>query len=128
MHVLLVLEQRAVERRDDDFLVRAPERLGRDVLGEEELEPVEELRGGGLFLETRHLAQFEKNLQRFLEQRLLQTRKVDIDDARHRLLVREPDVVKKAAAEERIGKLLFVVAGDNDQRPIPRLDGGLSLV
>src|SRR6059036_2173369 len=112
MHVLLVLEQRAVERRDDDFLVRAPERLGRDVLGEEELEPVEELRGGGLFLETRHFAQLEEDLQRFLEQRLLQTRKVDIDDARHRLLVGEPDVVKKQRRRNASGSsfsLLLVI-------------------
>src|SRR5437879_13779803 len=103
MHVLLVLEQRAVERRDDDFLVRAPERLGRDVLGEEEFEPVEELRGGGLFLETRHLAQLEENLKPFLEQRLLQTRKVHIDEARHRHCDGYPDGGTEAATVPSIG-------------------------
>src|SRR5437762_5790846 len=128
VHILLVLEQGAVERRNHDLLVGAAKRLGRDVLGEQELEPVEELGSRRFLLQARHFAQLEENLQRFLEQNLLQSREVNVDDARHRLLVRESDVVKEAAAQKRVGQLLFVVAGDHDQGPMPRLDGGLSLV
>ena len=36
--------------------------------------------------------------------------------------------MKEAAAQKRVGQLLFVVAGDHDQRPMPRPDRGLRLV
>src|SRR5437870_12634649 len=45
MHVLFVLEQRAVQRRDQHLLVRAMERLGRNAFGEKQLQPIEELGG-----------------------------------------------------------------------------------
>src|SRR5690349_3647907 len=61
MHVLLVLEQRAVQGRDEGLAVLRVQRLGRDVLGEKELEPVEQLRGRGFLLEARHLAHLEKH-------------------------------------------------------------------
>src|SRR5438034_6397827 len=56
MHVLLVLQQRAVQRRDQLFGVAGAQYLGRDVLDEEQLEPIEEFRGRGLFLQARHIA------------------------------------------------------------------------
>src|SRR5690349_25099317 len=87
MHVLLVLEQRAVQRRNDDLPVLASQRFGRDVLRQQELQPVQELGSRWLLLEPRHFAQLEKHLQRFLEQRPLESRKMHVDDARHRLLV-----------------------------------------
>src|SRR5471032_1724870 len=64
VHVLLVLEQRAVQRRDDGLAVLGVQRFGRDVLGEQQLEPVEQLRGGGLLLQARHLAHFEEHFHR----------------------------------------------------------------
>src|SRR5213078_1077185 len=45
VHILLVLEERPVERRNDDLLVRASQRFGRDLLGEQQLQPVEKLGG-----------------------------------------------------------------------------------
>src|SRR5439155_17481145 len=56
MHVLLVLEQRAVQGRDDRLAVLRAQRVWRNVLGEQQLQPVEELRGGGLFLQARDFA------------------------------------------------------------------------
>ena len=53
VHVLLVLEQRAVQRRDQHLLVGALQRLGRNVLGEQQLQPVEELGGRRLLLQAR---------------------------------------------------------------------------
>src|SRR5207249_3094721 len=56
VNVLFILEQRPVQRRNDGPAVLAPQRLGRDVLGEQELQPVEQLRGRGLFLQARDFA------------------------------------------------------------------------
>ena len=42
------------------------------------------------------------------------------DDQAHRLRVGKADVVKEAAAQERVGQLLFVVGGDDDDRPQAR--------
>src|ERR1700722_12185360 len=50
MHVLLVLEQRAVQRRDQFLGVALAQRLWRNVLVEQKLEPVEQLRSGRLLL------------------------------------------------------------------------------
>src|SRR4051794_19883556 len=66
--VLLVLEQRAVERRDGGLVALAPQGLRRDVLGEQQLQPVEQLRRRGLLLESRHLADVEEGLERRLQQ------------------------------------------------------------
>src|ERR1700722_7941396 len=44
MHVLLVLQQRAVQRRDQFARVAFPEHFRRHVLVEQELEPVQQLR------------------------------------------------------------------------------------
>src|SRR6185295_19711276 len=52
VHVLLVLQERAVERRDDGLALVRAQRLGRKVLGEQELQPVEQLRGRRLLLES----------------------------------------------------------------------------
>src|ERR1043165_5305866 len=41
--VLLVLQQRAHQRRDRDLVVLRLQRLGRDVLGQQQLEPVDQL-------------------------------------------------------------------------------------
>src|SRR4030095_3844691 len=46
VHVRLVLERAAVERRDRRFRVVRAQGIRRDVLGDEEPDPVEELRGG----------------------------------------------------------------------------------
>jgi hypothetical protein len=42
-------------------------------------------------------------------------REMHVDDARHRLLVGELDVVEEAAAQEGVGQFLFVVRGDDDR-------------
>src|SRR5271156_836601 len=103
MHVLLVLEERTVERWDDDFLVRTSQRFDRDIFRQQQLQPVEQFRGRRLLLQTRNLAQIEKYLQCLLQQRFFQTRKVNVDDPCHRLLVGELDVMEETAAQERVG-------------------------
>src|SRR5262245_59574531 len=45
VHVLLVLDQRAVQRRDELLGVALAQRLRADILDHEQLEPVEQLRG-----------------------------------------------------------------------------------
>src|SRR6266581_2048880 len=126
--VLLVLEQCPVEGRDNGLAVLAAERLGRDVLGEQELQPVEELGGRGLFLQARDFAHLEERFERFAQERLLQSREMHPDDFLHRLLVGEADVMEEAAPQEGVGQLLFVVRGDEHDRALLGFDQLLRLV
>src|SRR5688572_32072262 len=77
VHVLFVLQERAVERRQRLALVGA-QRFGRDVLRHQQLDPVEKLRGRGLRLQARHLAQLEERGERLGEQLALQAGEVNI--------------------------------------------------
>src|SRR6202034_3867129 len=101
MHVLLVLEQRAVQRRDQFLGVALAQRLWRNVLVEQKLEPVEQLRSGRLLFQSPRL---DRRIVRF-------------DDPAHRLRVGKADVVKEAAAQESVGQVLLVVGGDDDDGP-----------
>src|SRR5436190_976836 len=56
MHVLLVLEQRTVQRRNELLGILRPQRVGRYVLDHQQLQPVEQLGGRGLLLQARHFA------------------------------------------------------------------------
>ena len=117
-----------MQRRDQQLLVRAVQRLRRDVLREQELEPVEELRGRRLLLQPRHLAQVEEHLERLGQQLLLEAGEMHVDDPRHRLAVGKADVVEEAAAQERVGQLLLVVRRDHDERTVRRAHRPLRLV
>jgi hypothetical protein len=128
MHVLLVLEQRAVQRRDGVLRFLGAQGFRRDVLGQQQLQPVDQFAGRRLLLQAGHVAQVEEHFQRFLEQLVLEDREMHADDALHGLLVRELDVVEEAAAQEGVGQFLLVVRGDDDQRPVPGLDGAMQLV
>src|SRR5882672_7127401 len=125
--VLFVLEQRPVERRDNGLAVLGPHGFGRDVLGEQELQPIEELGSGGLLLQAGHFAHLEEHFERFAQERFLQSREMHLDDFLHRFLVRETDVVKETTAQEGVGQLLFVVRGDEHYRALLRLDELLGL-
>jgi hypothetical protein len=50
------------------------------------------------------------------------------DDRPHGVGVGKPDVVKKAAPQESVGQLLFVIRSDNDDRSPPRFDRFAGLV
>ncbi len=122
MHVLLVLQQRAGQRRHRDLVVLRAQRLGRNLLGDQQLQPVEEFGGRRFLLEARQLAHAEEHRQRVGQQFLAQLREVDVDDGLHRVLVRELDVVEEATAQEGVRKLFLVVRGDDHQRPVARHD------
>src|ERR1051326_3744200 len=47
MHVLLVLQQRAVQRRDKFSRIAFAQRFRRHVLVEQQFQPVQQFRGGG---------------------------------------------------------------------------------
>src|SRR5687768_5928728 len=83
-YVLLVLQQRAVQRRDELSRVALAQGFGADVLGEKQLEPIEQLRGRGFFLQPRRLADFEKDAQRLFDEAALDARIMHLDDAGHR--------------------------------------------
>src|ERR1700728_2867045 len=120
MHVLLVLEQRAVQRRDQFLGVALAQRLWRNVLVEQKLEPVEQLRSGRLLFQSRRLAQGEERPHGFFHEPRLDRRIVRFDDPAHRLRVGKADVVKEAAAQESVGQLFLVVGGDDDDGPHAR--------
>ena len=122
MHVLLVLQQRAVQRRDQLARIALPQHFRRDVLVQQQLEPVEQLRGRRLLLQARHFAHLEEDPQRFFHQALLDAGEVHVDDLVHGVGVGELDVVEEAAAQERVRQFLLVVRGDHHDRAQARLD------
>src|SRR5687768_16934316 len=89
MHILLVLEQRAIERRNGFLRIVGAQRLRRDVFSNQQLDPVEQLGSRWLLFETRHLAYFEERRQGFREQVLLERRVVHVDDGLHRRGIRK---------------------------------------
>src|SRR6185437_8700559 len=63
MHVLLVFQERAVQRRDQLARIALPQHLGRDVFVQQQLEPVQKLRGRGLLLQPRYFPNLEEDPQ-----------------------------------------------------------------
>src|ERR1700730_2056459 len=63
VHVLFVLDQGAVQRRDQLLGVALAQRLGADVFDHEELEPVQQLRGRRLLLHAGYLGESEKQFE-----------------------------------------------------------------
>mmetsp|Transcript_119892 Transcript_119892/g.333502 ORF Transcript_119892/g.333502 Transcript_119892/m.333502 type:complete len:344 (+) Transcript_119892:5035-6066(+) len=120
--VLFVLQQCADQRRDADLLVLCLQGLGRDILGQQQLEPVDQLRGARFLLQAGQVAHRVEVLQRGGEQVGLQGREMHADDLGHRFGIGELDVVEEAAAQERVRQLLLIVGRDEDQRPVLGLD------
>src|SRR5712691_4662828 len=101
----------------------------REVPGLKKKPSTSELLGGrGFFLQPGHFAHHEEHFERFAQERLLQPRKVHLDDFLHRFLVGEADVVEKTASEKGVGQLFFVVRGDEDDGALCRLDEFLGLI
>src|ERR1700712_2621574 len=98
MPVLLVLEQRAVQRRDQLARVALPQHFRRHVLVEQQLEPVQQLRGRRLLLQAGHLAHLEEDSQCLFHQALLDAGEMHVDDPVHGVDIGELDVVEEAAA------------------------------
>src|SRR5690606_22297612 len=126
--ILFVLQQRPMQRRNRLSGILGAQRLRRNVLCQEQLDPVEQFRSRRLLFQARDVPDPVESLQRFAEQIFLQPRKMHIDDLLHRLLVRETDVVEETAPQERIGKLLLVVARYDDDRPVACLYELLRLI
>src|ERR1700723_774317 len=102
VHILLVLEQGAVQRRDELLGVALAERLWRNVLIEQKLEPIEQLRSGRLLFQSRRVTQREERPHGLFDQPWLDRRVVRFDDPAHRLGVRKADVMKETAAQESV--------------------------
>ena len=117
-----------MERRDQLAWIALAQGLRRYVLIQEKLDPVEKLGGGRLLLEALHLANVIEDVERLMHEPTLETGEVHIDYRLHRLAFGKFDIVEKAAPQERVGQFLFIVRGDDDDRPLPRLDGFPGLV
>ena len=59
--VLLVLQQGAVQRRDELARIALAQRLGADVLVQQQLQPVQQLGRRGLLLQARNLPDLEED-------------------------------------------------------------------
>ena len=68
MHVLLVLQQRAVQFRQA-VLTISLQILWRQILGQQQLQPIQHFAGGGFFLQPRRLANLKELRQRGGQQR-----------------------------------------------------------
>ncbi len=117
-----------MQRRDHHLRILGAQHLQRDVLDQQQLQPVQQLGGRGLLLEARHLAHVVEQVQRLPHQLALDVRVMCGNDLLHRLLVRESDVMEEAAAQECVRQFLLVVRGDDDDRPALGDDGLLGLV
>lgn len=103
-----------MQRRNQLAAVALAQGLRLDVLGDEELEPVEQFGGRRLLLEARHLAGLQEHPQRLFDEAVLDAGIVHLDDGLQRLGIGELDVVEEAAAQEGVRQLLLVVRGDDD--------------
>src|SRR5438067_297894 len=72
LHILLVFKQCAVQGRDQLFGVARAQHLGRDVLDEQQLDPVEQFGGRWLLLQSRHITHIEEDRQRLMHEVVLQ--------------------------------------------------------
>ena len=128
MNVLLVFEQRAVQRRDELGRVFFLQRFRRNVFVQQQFQPIEQLGGGGLLLQARHIADLIKDVKGFGNELLLDVGIVHVDDFLHRVALGKLDVVEEAAAQEGVRQFLFVVRGDEDDRAHLGLDRLAGLV
>ena len=86
-------------------------------------DPVDDLAGGGFFLDAGQLPDAVKGLQHLGEQRLVQAGEVDPNDLRHQFPVWELDVVEHAPAQKCIRQFLLRIGGDDDHRAVFGSDG-----
>src|SRR5262249_22950376 len=100
MHVLLVLQERPVQRWNEFGGVLLLQGLGRNVLVEQKLQPVEQLARRRLLLEARHVADLIENVEGFRHQFLFDVGIVHVDDLLHRVAFGKLDVVEEAATKE----------------------------
>nr|GFC42671.1 hypothetical protein [Tanacetum cinerariifolium] len=128
LHVLLVLHQRARQRRNGLGRIALAQHRFADVVGHQQFQPVHQLRGRRLLFEARDLAHVEEHIERFADQVFFDVGVVHIDDPLQGGAVREGDVMEETAAQERIRQLFFVVRGNDDDRALFRLDRFVDLV
>ena len=102
------------------LLLVAAQRLDRQILHHQQLQPVQQFRGGRLLLQPGHLAHLEEHVHRLARQVLANVGIVRLHDPLHRVAVGEADVMEEAAAQERVRQLLLVVRRDDDDRPMLR--------
>ena len=128
MHILFILEQSAIKRRDGGFIILAAQRFRRHVFNRQQLQPIQQFGCRGLFLQFIHIAHIEKHRQCFPQQILADIREMRLHDFFHRLPIREADVMEEAAAQKRVRQFLFIVGGDDHHWPMPRLDAATQLI
>ena len=122
VHVLLVFEQRAVQGRNRLGLIALAQNFIGDIVGHQQLQPIDQFGGRGLFLQTGDGAQIEKHFHRLLDQIFRNIRVVHIDDLTHGVAIGEIDKVKETAAQKSVGQFFFVVRGDDNDGALPGLD------
>src|SRR5690606_13564512 len=87
MHILLVLQQSVVMRRNRLSRIMITQDFRRNLIGHQQLQPVNLLRGGRLLLQPGRLANIEENIQGLPHQVVLNIREVNPNDVFHGLLI-----------------------------------------
>src|SRR5246127_5940599 len=64
LHILLVLQERAVERWDELAGITLAQGCGRDIVDQQQLDPVEQFRRRRLLLQARHIAHLVEDGER----------------------------------------------------------------
>ena len=105
-----------MERRDRLGRVAVLQDVEWHVFMQQQLEPVEQLAGRGLFLEPGNVADFVKNIHCLGDEDLLDAGEMDVDDRLHRVAIGEFDIMEKATAQKRVGQFFFIVRSDDDDR------------
>src|SRR3990167_5968715 len=127
-HILLVLHQGAGQWRDGLGRIAFAQYRLADVVGHQQLEPVDQFACGRLFLQAWHFAHVEEHVEGFSHQVFLDVGVVHVDDLLQGAAIGEGDVVEEAAAQEGVRQLFFVVRGDDDDRPYFGFDRLVGLV
>src|SRR5690242_10571752 len=81
MDILLVLEERTVQRRDEFLRIAFAQGLRRNVFVEQKLQPVQQFGGRWLLLQPGHVADLVEDIERFRDQPLLDLREMHVDDS-----------------------------------------------
>ena len=66
LNVLLIFQERPIERRDQALTLRRPQNFRRDVLSDQQFKPIQELRRARFFFHARHIPDFIKGVEGFL--------------------------------------------------------------
>src|SRR5690606_7943885 len=102
--------------------------IGRNVVGQQQTQPIQKFRGGRFLLQTRDVTQGKEGVQGAGQDVAAQIGVVHGHDLFHGLALGKADVMEETAAQEGVGQVFFVIGSNDDQGTMTSLDGLASFV